>query len=73
MLNHKSDNETWGFPPKILDNEYILIDGIPLNKDTDIKVFNDMLISSKKRPFKQKFKGTKSVVRNYISTDYYYK
>ena len=73
MLGHKRHNETWGFPPKILDNEYILIDGIPLNKDTDIKIFNDMLVSSKKRPFKQKFKGTKSVVRNYISTDYDYK
>lgn len=34
MLMHKSDNETWGFPPKILDNDYILIDGVPLNKDT---------------------------------------
>ncbi len=72
MLNHKSDNEAWGFPPKILDNEYILIDGLPLNKDTDIAVFNDMLISSKKRTFKQRFKGTRSVERNYISKDYDY-
>ncbi len=69
MLNHKSDNETWGFPPKILDNEYILIDGIPLNKDTDIKVFNDMLISSKKRPFKQRFKGVPAMEREYLSLD----
>jgi hypothetical protein len=66
MLNHKSDNETWGFPPKILNNEYILIDGIPLNKDTDIKVFNDMLISSQKKPFKQRFKGANSIKRGYL-------
>lgn len=66
MLMHKSDNETWGFPPKILDNEYILIDGEPLNKDTDIDVFNDMLIDSKKRPFKNKFKGANSIERGYL-------
>ncbi len=66
MLNHKSDNEAWGFPPKILDNEYILIDGLPLNKDTDIAVFNDMLIDSQKKPFKQKFKGANSIERGYL-------
>ena len=66
MLMHKSDNETWGFPPKILDNEYILIDGVPLNKDTDINVFNDMLIDSKNRPFKNKFKGANSIERGYL-------
>ncbi len=69
MLNHKSDNEAWGFPPKILDNEYILIDGLPLNKDTDIAVFNDMLISSKKRTFKQRFKGVDAVSRQYLNSD----
>lgn len=69
MLLHKSDNETWGFPPKILDNEYILIDGIPLNKDTDIKVFNDMLISTQKSPFKQRFKGVDAVSRQYLNSD----
>lgn len=66
MLMHKSDNETWGFPPKILDNDYILIDGIPLNKDTDIDVFNNMLIDSKNRPFKNKFKGANSIERGYL-------
>jgi len=69
MLLHKSDNETWGFPPKILDDEYILIDGLPLNKDTDIDVFNDMLIDSQKRPFKQKFKGVDAVTRQYINSN----
>ena len=67
MLMHKSDNETWGFPPKILDNEYILIDGVPLNKDTDINVFNDMLINSNKQSFKQKFKGVDAVSRQYLN------
>jgi hypothetical protein len=66
MLGHKRHNETWGFPPKILDNEYILIDGVPLNKDTDINVFNDMLIDSKNRPFKNKFKGANSIERGYL-------
>lgn len=66
MLMHKSDNETWGFPPKILDNDYILIDGIPLNKDTDIDVFNNMLIDSKNRPFKNKFRGANSIERGYL-------
>ncbi len=69
MLNHKSDNEAWGFPPKILDNEYILIDGFPLNKDTDIEVLNDMLISSKKIPFNQRFKGEPAIEREYLSLD----
>ncbi len=69
MLNHKSDNEAWGFPPKILDNEYILIDGFPLNKDTDIDVLNDMLISSKKIPFNQRFKGEPAIEREYLSLD----
>ncbi|SEA44530.1 DUF7738 domain-containing protein, partial [Bizionia paragorgiae] len=67
MLMHKSDNETWGFPPKILDNEYILIDVVPLNKDTDINVFNDMLINSNKQSFKQKFKGVDAVSRQYLN------
>ncbi len=66
MLGHKRHNEAWGFPPKILDNEYILIDGLPLNKDTDIAVFNDMLIDSQKKTFKQKFKGANSIERGYL-------
>ena len=72
MLNHKSDNETWGFPPKILDNDYILIDGVPLNKDTDIETFNRLLSKAKKRTFTQKFEGTNSVEKNYI-VDFEYK
>ena len=71
MLNHKSDNETWGFPPKILDNDYMLIDGVPLNKDTDIEVFNRMLAKAKKRTFTQKFEGVNAVVRQYYKPDSY--
>ncbi|MDO6676163.1 hypothetical protein Q4517_11465 [Tenacibaculum sp. 1_MG-2023] len=71
MLNHKSDNETWGFPPKILDNDYMLIDGVPLNKDTDIETFNRLLIDAKKRTFTQKFEGVNAVVRQYYKPDSY--
>jgi len=67
MLGHKRLNETWGFPPKILDNDYILIDGVHLNKDTNIDVFNDMLINSNKQSFKQKFKGVDAVSRQYLN------
>ncbi|MDO6676168.1 hypothetical protein Q4517_11490 [Tenacibaculum sp. 1_MG-2023] len=66
MLNHKSDNETWGFPPKILDNDYMLIDGVPLNKETDIEAFNRLLAKAKKRTFTQKFEGANSVQRGYL-------
>ncbi|MDO6676169.1 hypothetical protein Q4517_11495 [Tenacibaculum sp. 1_MG-2023] len=69
MLNHKSDNETWGFPPKILDNDYMLIDGVPLNKDTDIEVFNRILAKAKKRTFTQKFEGVPAVEREYLSIE----
>ncbi|MDX8554379.1 hypothetical protein MK851_12185 [Tenacibaculum sp. 1B UA] len=71
MLNHKSDNETWGFPPKILDNDYMLIDGVPLNKNTDIEAFNRLLIDAKKRTFTQKFEGVNAVVRQYYKPDSY--
>ncbi|MDO6676166.1 hypothetical protein Q4517_11480 [Tenacibaculum sp. 1_MG-2023] len=69
MLNHKSDNETWGFPPKILDNDYMLIDGVPLNKDTDIEAFNRLLIDAKKRTFTQKFEGANSVQRVIVTIE----
>ncbi|MDO6676165.1 hypothetical protein Q4517_11475 [Tenacibaculum sp. 1_MG-2023] len=69
MLNHKSDNETWGFPPKILGNDYILIDGVPLNKDTDIEIFNKILAKTKKRTFTQKFEGVPAVEREYLSIE----
>ncbi|MDO6676164.1 hypothetical protein Q4517_11470 [Tenacibaculum sp. 1_MG-2023] len=69
MLNHKSDNETWGFPPKILDNDYMLIDGVPLNKDTDIEVFNRILAKAKKRTFTQKFEGANSVQRVIVTIE----
>ena len=69
MLSHKSDNETWGFPPKILDNDYMLIDGVPLNKDTDIETFNRLLAKVKKRTFTQKFEGVPAVEREYLSIE----
>ena len=69
MLNHKSDNETWGFPPKILDNDYMLIDDVPLNKDTDIETFNRLLIDAKKRTFTQKFEGANSVQRVIVTIE----
>ena len=69
-LNRKARGEPrWGYPPAVLGEDYVLIDGVPLNKDSDINAVNELLVKLDEEPFGQHIKGQSFVSRRYVTFD----
>ena len=67
-LNRKARGEPrWGYSPAVLGEDYVLIDGVPLNKDSDINAVNELLVKLDKEPFTQRINGQSFVEREKIT------
>ena len=72
-LNRKARGEPrWGYPPAVLGEDYVLIDGVPLNKDSDINAVNELLVKLDQEPFSRHIKGQYFVERRKVTIDHGY-
>lgn len=65
--NNYDKGAQYSMSSNVLNEEYILIDGIAVNKNTTMEYLNRQLIAKKKAPFSLKIKGTNTYEKQFSS------
>ena len=57
----------WPTPPPVLGGDYVLLDGVPLNKDSDMAAVNELLGKLDRKPFTKSIAGQSFFARTKVT------
>ena len=67
VLMDKSRGDRWAYPPTVLGEDYVLVDGVPLNKDSDMAAVNELLVKLDRKPFTKSIAGQSFIARTKVT------